>query len=167
VQQRAYHAKQELGQELVRNAAAQALPFATVLFDGWYLLLSLTEAIEQCHKDWIGSLPKDRPVDWQGRWINSSIICKGSRPNRTGGTDSRHPLLGFFIKVLEVKSLNRRVRIIASYDNGALCGEPELLVTNRKEREPTKILTSFLYRCRPKVQRRCQAATGTGRLSTP
>lgn len=67
--QRCYRTKQALGQELVRDAVAQALPFATVLFDGWYLHLGLIEAIEQGHKDWIGGLPKDRLVDWQGRWV--------------------------------------------------------------------------------------------------
>jgi SRSO17 transposase len=144
--QRAYHTKQELGQELVRDAAAQALPFATVLFDGWYLHLGLIEAIEQCHKDWIGGLPKDRLVDWQGRWVQVQAYLKTIPSEAYRRYEIQGTPYWVFTKALEVKSLKRRVRIIASYDNADLRGEPKLRVTNRKDWEPTKILTSFLYR---------------------
>ncbi len=144
--QRAYRTKQDLGQELVRDAVAQGLPFATVLFDGWYLHLDLIGAIEQCHKDWIGGLPKDRLVNWQGRWVQvqhylKTIPLEAYRRYAIQGTP-----YWVFTKVLEVKSLKRRVRIVASFDNAALRGEPKLVVTNRKDWEPIKILTSFLSR---------------------
>jgi len=38
------------------------------------------------------------------------------------------------------------VRIVASYDHADLREDPKLVVTNRKDWEPTKILTSFLNR---------------------
>src|SRR5713226_8675358 len=144
--QRAYRTKQELGQELVRDAVAQELPFATVLFDGWYLHLGLVEAIEQCHKDWIGGLPKDRLVNWQGRWVQVQQYLKTIPPEAYRRYQIQDTPYWVFTKVLEVKSLKRRVRISASYANATLRGEPKLLVTNRKDWEPTKILTSFLYR---------------------
>lgn len=144
--QRCYRTKQELGQELVRDAVAQALPFATVLFDGWYLHLGLIEAIEQSHKDWIGGLPKDRLVDWQGQWVQIQQYLKTIPPEAYRRYEIQGTPYWVFTKVLEVKSLKRRVRIIASYDNAALHGEPKLLVTNRKDWKPIKILTSLLYR---------------------
>lgn len=144
--QRCYRTKQELGQELVRDAVAQALSFAAVLFDGWYLHLGLIEAIEQCRKDWIGGLPKDRLVDWQGRWVQIQQYLKTIPREAYRRYEIQGTPYWVFTKVLDVKSLNRRVRIVASYDNAALRGEPKLLVTNRKDWEPTKILTSFLYR---------------------
>lgn len=144
--QRAYRTKQELGQELVRDAVMQVLPFATVLFDGWYLHLGLIETIEQCHKDWIGGLPKDRLVNWQGRWVQVQHYLKTIPPEAYRRYEIQGTPYWVFTKVLMMKSLNRRVRIIASYDNAALRGDPKLMVTNRKDWEPTKILTSFLYR---------------------
>jgi hypothetical protein len=144
--QRAYRTKQGLGPELVRDAVVQALPFATVLFDGWYLHQGLIEAIEQCHKDWIGGLPQARLVDWQGRWVQVQQYLKTVPPEAYRRYEIQGTPYWVFTKVLEVKSLQRRVRMIASYDHAALRGEPQLLATNRKDWEPTKILTSFLYR---------------------
>jgi len=144
--QQGYHTKQQLAQQLVTDAVTQGLPFATVLFDGWYLHRDLIATIEQHRKDWIGGCPKDRLVDWQGRWMQlqaylQTIPASAYRHYAIGGKS-----YWVFTKVLTVKSLQCRVRVVASYDNAALRGEPKLLVTNRKDWEPTKILTSFLYR---------------------
>ena len=146
VRQQTYRTKQQLAQELVADAVCHALPFATVLFDGWYLHRDLLATIEQHHKDWIGGCPKDRLVDWQGRWIQLQAYVK----TIPASAYRRYLVAGrsywVFTKVLTVKSLQRRVRLVASYDNAALQGEPKWLATNRKDWEPTKILTSFLYR---------------------
>lgn len=122
--QRCYRTKQDLGQELVRDAVAEGLPFATVLFDGWYLHLDLIGAIEQCHKDWIGGLPKDRLVNWQGRWVQVQHYLKTIPPEAYRRCEIQDTPYWVFTKVLEVKSLQRRVRIVASFDNAALRGEP-------------------------------------------
>ncbi|MBI3739566.1 MAG: hypothetical protein HY258_11015 [Chloroflexi bacterium] len=91
-------------------------------------------------------MPKDRLVNWQGRWVQVQQYLKTIPPEAYRRYEIQGTPYWVFTKVLEVKSLKRRVRIIASYDNAALRGEPKLMVTNRKDWEPTKILTSFLYR---------------------
>lgn len=144
--QQAYRTKQQLAAELVSDAVAQALPFTTVLFDSWYLHTPLLDTIAAHHKDWIGGLPKDRLVQWQGEWLQvqaylKTIPAQAYRPVQIG-----LQTYWVFSKVLDVKSLQRRVRLVASYDNLALKGEPKLLVTNRKDWEATHILTSFGYR---------------------
>jgi len=144
--QQAYRTKQQLAAELVTDAVQHELPFATVLFDSWYLHANLLDTIEAHHKDWIGGLPKDRLVKWQGEWLQvqaylKTIPAQAYHCHLINGT-----AYWAFSKVLEVKSLQRRVRIVASYDNPELTGEPKLLVTNRKDWEPTHILTSYGYR---------------------
>jgi hypothetical protein len=144
--QQGYRTKQQLAQELVTDAVTQGLPFTTVLFDGWYLHRDLIATIEAHHKDWIGGCPKDRLVDWQGRWVQLQVYLQTIPADAYRHYTIRGKSYWVFTKVLHVKSLQRRVRIVASYDNAALRGEPKLLVTNRKDWEPTHILTSFLYR---------------------
>lgn len=144
--QQAYRTKTQLAQELVTDAVQHALPFDTVLFDGWYLHLDLIATIEQPHKDWIGGCPKDRLVEWQGRWVQLQTYLKTLPASAYRRYEIQGTPYWVFTKVLNVKSLKRRVRLVASYDNVALRGEPKLVATNRKDWEPTKILTSFLYR---------------------
>jgi len=50
-----------------------------------------------------------------------------------------------FTKVVHVCSLGK-VRIVISYDNKALKGDPAVLVTNRKEWEPVKIISTYELR---------------------
>lgn len=102
--------------------------------------------IEQQHKDWIGGCPKDRLVEWQGRWVQLQHYLKTIPASAYRRYEIQGTPYWVFTKALTIKSLKRRVRIVASYDNAALRGEPKVVATNRKDWEPTKILTSFLYR---------------------
>lgn len=144
--QQAYRTKQQLAAELVSDAVQHELPFATVLFDSWYLHTQLLDVIEDHHKDWIGGLPKGRLVKWQGEWLQVQAYLKTIPAQAYRRVAIGAQTYWVFSKVLDVKSLQRRVRLVASYDNPELTGEPKLLVTNRKDWEATHILTSFSYR---------------------
>lgn len=146
--QRTFRTKTELAIELVAQAIACQLPFTLVLFDSWYLRWPLVAAIQAAKKDWIGACPDDRLVLVNNVWTRldhyiKTIPAQAYRPYRVGSH-----LYWAFTKVLPMKSLQRqRVRIVASYDGQIeLTKTPNCYVTNRKEWEPKRILTSYCDR---------------------
>lgn len=142
---RSFRTKTELAAELVQQAIDCHLPFSIVLFDSWYLRWALIAALEVAKKDWIGACPDDRLVMVGNVWTRidkyiQTIPQEAYRPYRVGSH-----LYWAFTKVLPMKALNRqRVRIVASYDGAVnLSKTPNFYVTNRKEWEPKRILTSY------------------------
>jgi len=146
--QQCYRPKTALGAELVRQAVAWQLPFAVVLFDSWFCRLPLVSVIEAADKDWIGACPKDRLVLQQNRW------CQLQEYVRTIPATAYHPyrigdhLYWAFTKVLPMKHLKRQaVRIVASYEEKVQANKtPNFYITNRKDWEPKRILTTYLDR---------------------
>jgi hypothetical protein len=144
IRQQLYHTKTALAADLVRDAVALCVPFSVVTFDGWFLHNELIDQIEALDKDWVGGCPKDRLVLVDHHWIQlqdylNTIPSVAYRP-----TQLHNHLYWTFTKVLTFKSLcRRRVRVVASFDNPDLKGEPRLLASNRKDWEQTRILLTY------------------------
>jgi len=144
IRQQLYHTKTALAADLVRDAVALCVPFSVVTFDGWFLHNELIDQIEAWDKDWVGGCPKDRLVLVDNHWIQlqdylNTIPSVAYRP-----TQLHNHLYWTFTKVLTFKSLcRRRVRVVASFDNPDLKGEPRLLASNRKDWEQTRILLTY------------------------
>jgi len=144
VREQLYRTKTSLTAELVQEAVQLDLPFGVVLFDSWFLHNELIDPIEDLGKDWVGGCPKDRLVLFNNHWVQlqqylQTIPASAYRPT---------PVLAqnywAFTKVLTFKSLRRRrFRMVASYDNPDLKGEPFLVITNRKDWERTRILLTY------------------------
>lgn len=146
--QQAYRPKAELAAELVQQAVRWDLPFSVVLFDSWFLRWTLISALEQRQLDWVGGCPKNRNVLVQGRWCQlqeyiRTIPAKAYRPYQIGDH-----FFWAFTKALPMKSLKRqKVRIVATYeDQIKLSKTPNFYVSNRKDWEPKRILTTYLDR---------------------
>ena len=146
--QKTYRSKTNLGAELVREALAWNIPFAVVLFDGWFLRSPLVSAIQAVGKDWVGACPQDRLVLVKGQWMQvqafiQTIPAEAYRPYRLGSH-----LIWAFTKVLPMKNLQRqRVRLVASYEDQVQPDKmPNFYATNRKEWEAKRILTTYLDR---------------------
>lgn len=146
--QRPFRTKTELAAELVRDAIDCHLPFALVLFDSWYLRWPLISEIQRVKKDWIGACPNDRRV------LVNNGLTRIDKYIQTIPTEAYHPyrvgshLFWAFTKVLPMKALNnQKVRIVASYEDRVnLTKIPNFYVTNRKDWEPKRILTSYCDR---------------------
>jgi hypothetical protein len=144
LRQQLYHTKTTLGADLVRSAAAMNLPFSVVVFDSWFLHNDLIDHIEAEHKDWVGGCPRNRLVLVNNRWIQLKKFWKTLPPVAYHPTQIHDRRYWVFTKVLPMKSLRRRrVRIVVSFDNPDLKGEPRLLVSNRKDWERTRILLTY------------------------
>jgi hypothetical protein len=118
------------------------------LFDSWFLRWPLITKIEQAGKDWVGASPKDRLVLFQNQWMQlrdyiRTIPATAYHPYRIGDH-----VYWAFTKILPMKPLNRqRVRIVASYEDELNLNKlPNFYVTNRKDWETKRILTTYLDR---------------------
>lgn len=144
VREQLYRTKTGLAAELVQGAVQLDIPFCVVLFDSWFLHNELIDPIEALGKDWVGGCPKDRLILFNNRWTQvqeyiQTIPASTYRPTQVFGQT-----YWAFTKVLTFKSLNhRRLRMVASYDNPDLKGDPFLVVTNRKNWERTRILLTY------------------------
>lgn len=146
--QQLYQPKTRLGAELVQQAVAWKLPFSVVLFDSWFLRWPLIEAIQAVGKDWIGACPKDRLILHKNRWTQlqryiQTIPAEAYRPYHLG-----EHCYWVFSKVLPMKNLKRqRVRLVASYKNHLNLDKlPRFYVTNRKDWEAKRMLSTYLDR---------------------
>jgi len=144
VREQLYHTKTGWAAELVQGAVQLEIPFSVVLFDSWFLHNELIDQIEALGKDWVGGCPKDRLILFNNRWTQiqaylQTIPASAYRPTQVFGQT-----YWAFTKVLTFKSLNnRRLRMVVSYDNPDLKGDPFLVVTNRKDWERTHILLTY------------------------
>jgi len=144
IRQQLYHTKTVLGAELVRSAIAMDVPFSVVTFDGWFLHNDLIDYIEAVDKDWVGGCPKNRLVLVNNRWIQLQAYLKTLPSVAYRPTQIHDHLYWVFTKVLPMKSLRRRrVRIVVSFDNPELKGEPHLLASNRKDWERKRIQLTY------------------------
>lgn len=143
LRQQSYRTKTAVAAELVRDAVALSVPFAVVLFDGWFLHNELIDAIEAVDKDWIGGFPKNRLVLVDNQWVQIQQYLKTLPAQAYRPTRIHDQVYWTFTKVLPVKSLHRRIRIVVSFDNPQLQGEPRLLASNRKDWERTRILLTY------------------------
>lgn len=147
VRQQLYRTKTALGVELVQEAVALGLPFQVVLFDGWFLHNELVDPIEALHKDWVGGCPKDRLVLFNNRWVQLQEYIRTLPATAYRPTQVHGQMYWVFTKVLAFKSLRRRrLRMLASFDNPDLKGDPFFLVTNRKDWERTRMLLTYIDR---------------------
>jgi hypothetical protein len=144
IRQQLYPTKTVLAADLVQEAVDLRLPFSVVTFDSWFLHNDLIDPIEAVGKDWVGGCPQDRWVWFNDPWGQLQDYLKTIPPSAYRPTPVHGHLYWAFTKVLALKSLrSRRIRLVASFDNADLKGDPCLLGTNRKDWERTHILFPY------------------------
>jgi len=141
LRQQRYRTKTAVGADLVRGAVDVGRPFSVVVFESWFLPNELIDAIEAVPTDWIGGCPKDRLMLIDHQWVHLQAYLATIPPPADRLTRIHAHAYWAFTKVLTFKSLRRRrIRMVASFDNPELKGEPRWLTTNRKDWKPTRIL---------------------------
>lgn len=141
-----FKTKIELAIELIHQAEALGIKAKVYVFDSWFLCKDIVKVISFYGKDWISILKSNRNLIIKNKKISVSEYIKtipkmSYRQIKTKGGK----FYWVFTKVVHVCSLGK-VRIVISYDNKALKGDPAVLVTNRKEWEPVKIISTYELR---------------------
>lgn len=156
----AFETKITLASKLVEFAIKNELPFATVLFDSWYLAPELLAILAKHNKNWISILKTNRNIrtatiglkDEKGKLVKFDkstmqvkdfvpLIPKSAfKPIEVDGTTYY-----CFTKNLSLTSLGR-VRLVISFDTPACDGNYVVLVTNCLSWNAKKIIATYLLR---------------------
>jgi hypothetical protein len=156
----AFQTKISLATELVTYAIVSELPFATVLFDSWYLAPELLTVLKQHDKNWISILKMNRNV------LTSSFVLKDADGQPIRFEKSKIPVKDLvplipttafkpvevdgntyycFSKNVRLPSLGK-VRLVISFDNPECKGTCVVLVTNCLSWSAQKIIATYLLR---------------------
>ena len=156
----AFETKITLACQLVEYAIENDLPFATVLFDSWYLAPDLVAILNKHHKNWISILKTNRNIitatanlkDEQGQKIkfdNKMIQVRDFVPlipkSAFKPVDVDGTTYYCFTKNLSLSSLGK-VRLVISFDSPACDGNYVVLVTNCLSWDAKKIIATYLLR---------------------
>lgn len=147
------HTKQwQLAGELVDQTEALGIHKDAYVLDAALLVPELAAKIESHGQSWVSRLAKSRLVEIGGRSFQSLLSFAKSLPRDVFKSVDAHTRHGkprkywCFTKCLKVKDWCK-VRVVISYDNAELEGEPIFLVTNKLNwTQPEKIVQLYMYR---------------------
>lgn len=155
-----FQTKIDLAKELVGAAIGHKLPFRVVLFDSWYLAKEFVACLRLRKKDWISILKKNRKLE-----TNSFVLkdAYGKRMPLDGPHISVEDLVPLipanayravkvgeqtywtFTLTVRIPDLGK-VRLVISFENAELTGTYAVLVTNRVDWTPYRIIATYLQR---------------------
>ena len=156
----AFRTKIALAVELVKDAIEQELPFATVLFDSWYLAPELLEVLAEYDKKWISILKTNRNlstnnlrildeagqrIDFEKPKIKVEDLIPLIPASAFKSVEIDERTYYCFSKNVHIPSLGK-VRLVISFDNPDLAGTCAVLVTNHLSWSAKKIIETYLLR---------------------
>jgi len=147
------HVKQwQLAGELVDRTEELGLPKDAYVLDAALLTQDLADKIERYGQAWVSRLAKSRVIELRGNRSQSLLAFAKELPAdafapvdvKTRHGEARR--YWCFSKCLKPREW-RKLRVVISYDNAELEGEPIFLVTNKKNwTQPAKIVQLYMYR---------------------
>ena len=147
------HLKQwQLAGELVDQCESLNLHKDAYVLDAALLTQDLAAKIDSYKQAWVSRLAKSRLIEMPGRQCPSLLSYAKSLPKEVFepvDVATRHQkprTYWVFSKCLKVKDW-KKLRVVISYDNAELEGEPIFLVTNKTNwTQPAKIVQLYMYR---------------------
>ena len=147
--QQGFRSKQELARTLIGRAVAEGFPFNCVVKDAWYFNRENAVFIESLGKDWVAACKANRLIQMPQGWTQLSAYIK-TVPKSEFKAFNVHTKEGdrrFWVYARNVTMKEGwRVRIVASYDDEKMEGEPKLIATNRLDWDAKTILETYLKR---------------------
>jgi len=147
--QKDFRSKNELARSLIGKAAAEGFPFDCVVMDTWYFNRENMDFVEGFGKDWVSGCKSNRliltPKGWTpiSAWLEAVPKDKFVEVVIRAGDGEKH--FWAYAKNVTLKG-HWRVRLVASYDNPDLKGEPKLLATCRLDWDVKTVLGTYLKR---------------------
>jgi SRSO17 transposase len=149
--QEEFRSKQELARILIGNAVAYGFPFNCVVMDSWYFNAENASYIEGLGKDWVAACKSNRLILMPKGWTPISTcleaVPKTEFKETVIQTEDGEKRFWTYIKNVAIRS-QRRIRIVASYEDEKMEGEPKLIATNRLDWDVKTILKMYLKRWR-------------------
>lgn len=151
-----FRTKVDIAKELISRAASYGIPVTRVVFDSWYATRGLIEFIEALGiKEWVTQAKSDRVVmSDDGETETNLVDYAGTIPKEhfkpveiyTSLLGKKKTYWAFCITVRMKFLGGRKVRLVISYDNPQLEGDPLFFITNMRFWEEKKILQAYATR---------------------
>lgn len=155
-----FQTKIALAIELIEQAKSRKLPFTTVLMDSWYLAPDIVAALGENQLDWVSLLKKNRklevnsfvlrdelgqPMTLKAPHIKVEELVPLIPKNAYRRVKVADKFYWCFTRSLRIPGLGK-VRLVISFEDPELTGTYAVLVSNRTDWSPKKILTTYLQR---------------------
>jgi len=145
-----FKSKNELAKALIAKAVADGFCFDRVVMDLWYFNFENTSYIEGLGKDWVAGCKINRLIQTGEGYVSLESYLK-----TVPATDfkmvsvkttkgERH--FWTYAKNVTLKKQHQRVRVVFSYLDEKLTGEPKVLVTNKLNWDVKTSLETYLLR---------------------
>jgi hypothetical protein len=140
-----FKTKYEFAKELVELAVSLGLEIEAVLFDNWYASKEFINFLQEKPLSWVTRLKSDRNVKIAGRYMAIREFAATLPKEAFKRVMVGETAYWVFSKAVDLKGVGQ-VRIVISYDNQELEGEPAYFATDRIQWESKRILTTYSRR---------------------
>ncbi len=145
-----FKSKLDLASELIDSAVDAGVSFSCVVGDSWYFCDSIIKHLASIDKDWIFASKSNRKIFVKDQWLKLKAFVKTlskSEFKQVTITKANGETLTVWAYAKTVRmSKVGRVKVVITYLNEPLVGNPFFLVTNRKEWTIGTILTNYVQR---------------------
>jgi SRSO17 transposase len=145
--------KNQVTRELIQKAHSKDIPFLYVVGDSWFFCRDTAELAHSLGKVWIFQSKSDRVVLMPEGWVQLSEWAKTTVPKEKFKRvkvryKDKEQTYWCYEANLRMRSLKdaQRVRVVVSYDNPALEGEPSFYCSNRLDMKADKLLNVYARR---------------------
>jgi len=141
-----FKTKIQLAMELIDDAEERGVVAETYVADSWFLCKDIVDYIESHEKNWVIAAKSNLQMWDNNQWISLSEYA-GQTPKKL----YRRAYAGgepywVHTRTVKLKSLSRKVKLVVSYDNEKLGGDPLFIVSNVTFWDRNRILRAYCLR---------------------
>jgi SRSO17 transposase len=143
--------KNQMARELIQKAHSKGIPFLYVVGDSWFFSKETAELAGSLGKIWIFESKSDRVVLMPQGWVHLSELAKTVPKEKVKPIKVRYQssvqIYWCYETNLRMRSMGgERVRVVVSYDNPELEGEPHFYCSNKLDMKADKLLNVYARR---------------------
>ncbi len=143
--------KNQMARELIQKAHSSGIPFLYVVGDSWFFCRETAELADSLGKTWIFESKSDRVVLMPNGWVHLSewartIPKEKFKPVKVRYKSKEHAYWCHGVN-LRMRSMGgEKGRVVVSYDNPDLEGEPNFYCSNKLDMKADRMLNVYAKR---------------------
>jgi SRSO17 transposase len=143
--------KNQMAREMLRKADSKGVPFVYVVGDSWFFCRETAQLASSLGKTWVFQSKSDRVVLMPQGWVHLSEWAKTVprdrfKPVKVRYKDNEQTYWCHEASLVMRSIDGERVRVVVSYDNPEMGGEPNFYCSNRLDLKADKMLNVYAKR---------------------
>jgi SRSO17 transposase len=146
--------KNQVAREFIQKAHSKGIPFLYVVGDSWFFCKETVEVAQSLGRVWVFQSKSDRVVLLPQGWVSLSEWAQNTIPKekfkqvKVRYNKDKDQTYWCYEANLRMRSLKdaKRVRVVVSYDNPDLKGEPHFYCSNKLDMKADKLLNVYAKR---------------------